>query len=85
MSNGAADRIESEGCVACLRLWYGELCEFIDPFVYFLPNIFDPLFLSFICSVILSHNNNNNNNNDDDDDDDDNNNNNSNIIIIFHC
>ena len=56
---------------------------------YSMGCIFDPLFLSFICSVILSRNNNNNNNNNNDDDDDDNdndnNNNNSNNIIIFHC
>ena len=30
---------------------------------YSMGCIFDPLFLSFICSVILSHNNNNNSNN----------------------
>ena len=30
---------------------------------YSMGCIFDPLFLSFICSVILSHNNNNNNHN----------------------
>ena len=56
---------------------------------YSMGCIFDPLLLSFICSVILSRNNNNNNNNNNDDDDDDNdndnNNNNSNNIIIFHC
>ena len=62
---------------------------------YSMGCIFDPLFLSFICSVILSRNNNNNNNNnsnnnnnnddDADDNDNDNNNNNSNNIIIFHC
>ena len=52
---------------------------------YSMGCIFDPLFLSFICSVILSRNNNNNNDDDDDDNDNDNNNNNSNNIIIFHC
>ena len=48
---------------------------------YSMGCIFDPLFLSFICSVILSHNNNNNNNSN-------NNNNNHNhnhikVIIII--